>query len=187
MLSGPTLYLTDIDGQPVGSCAFESGRCEFMLPSGVYSLRLDGDLPDGTPVDAHGRANVAAMQSDGVEYLHGPLAVWHENPGAVAGLVLVTDESGVAQPLLDAAPTGTPAPLDPLDRLLEPKAEPTSVGIQVSRPPTVVTPLEAPGGGNTRWLGLLLWLLAFGVLIGGYALGMCLRRRRRRREPHAAE
>lgn len=164
-LSGAQIRLTNIDGRPAGECIVADGRCDFALPNGVYSLQLTGSLSDGTPVDAYGQANVEAMQSGRAEYLYGPLAVWHEGPGTTAGLVLMVDETGVAQPYLDADPTGAPHPLDPrkhLAVLQQDHASPPPISHQST--PAPVAPSETTGR-VVGWLVFLVLVLLSGVFV----------------------
>jgi len=135
-LSGPTLQVSDIDGLPAGTCAFAGGQCELSLPPGSYSIKLGGQLADGTPVDAYGQANLNALNSGRhSEGYRGPLAVWHEAPASTLALVLVIDAQGVAQPYFDTNPGGQPQPLDPM-QYLEPEATPTTAIQPAAAPPS---------------------------------------------------
>ncbi len=157
-LTGPDLILSGIDGEEIESATFVDGRVEFRLAENVYSFALAGDLSDGTPVHSVGVVNQRALETNPA-YLYDALNVWHAAPGAVIGLVLSIDEHGVAQPLLDHNPTGTPFPLNPL-------ADETLVNTAVSPQPTV-----------NRWLWMLIVLVFLCIPLGAYILA--LRRKRR--------
>ena len=174
-LAGPRVYLTDIEDQPAASCALAAGQCLVTLPTGVYSLRLEGALFDGAPVHPYGAANVAAQQQS--EYLHGPLAIWHTGPGTTLGLVLQTEADGAWHPYLDAAPEApVPQLLNPL-QALEPSS-PASAPISAPEaPPSTLAPVtetETPATG----LSLTVCWGALSLVVLGAALGSALRRRR---------
>lgn len=182
-VSGVTLHLRDLDGHYLDSCVFTAGQCHFELATGVYGFELHGTLPDGTPVDPYGQANIAARDSGLVEYHHGPLGIWHTGPATTAGLTLVREPGlAAAQPLLDQTPRGArPTPLDPRDWL--PQPQPTPI------PPSLSTPPGAPGAPSPALaqprgrIGALVLLGLLILWIGAWALAAALQRQRRKGEP----
>jgi hypothetical protein len=192
-VAGVEIALSDSEGEDVvATCTTgEDGRCAVDLPSGVYQVRLGGEV-DGHPVDPVGDVNVEAMESEREEYYFGPLAVWHDPPHSTQGFVLTLDDEGVLQPLMDADPTGdVPQPVNPMERVRE-EATPapgetaiapaptatvgqTAPPPEVSESPSPTVPAESPEGPSL-FLGGLLCLLGIVAIGGIYYLSRQIRK-----------
>jgi len=197
-LASVEIILSDSEGKDVaGACTTgNSGDCEVDLPTGVYQVRLGGEI-DGHPIDPVGDVNVEAMESGIEEYYFGPLAVWHDPPHSTSGFVLSMDEDGVLQPLMDADPTGDmPQPVNPMDHLshdepLIPGAEGAIAGTtklpgqaQSSAPTLALSPTVKPEDGSTdptaRIVGILLFVGGLGMAIAAAYLLSRIRKERPR-------
>ncbi|MGD8238142.1 MAG: peptidoglycan DD-metalloendopeptidase family protein [Armatimonadota bacterium] len=161
------IRLQGIDGEnEVAACTSDSrGLCALSLPSGVYRIRLAGEI-DGRRIDAVGAPNVRAMEGDGLEYAYGPLALWHEGPGSTVGMVLTGDGSGVLHPLIDADPRGAaPQPLDPVEDL--PRTTPTATAADQA-PYDTLMPEDAHRRPARLAVGLVSLAAALGLLTFAY-------------------
>jgi hypothetical protein len=173
--AGIEVALSDIDGEEVvGSCTSDdSGECRLDLPSGVYQIRLAGEV-GGHPVDPVGELNLEALASGRAEYYYGPLALWHDPPHSTAGFILEEDEAGVLQPVIDADPTSeVPQPLDPVEDLPAATPAPSGVGPGTTQPTTA---REGDGGPlGRRLLRFALFAAGFGLLILVYFTAQLIR------------
>jgi hypothetical protein len=148
------------------------------LPRGVYSVEMDGTLPDGTPIHPLGEANVEVQQGGQAEYHYGPLSIWHEAPSTQAGIVLIDDGTQM-QPFLDAtAHEAVPTALDPR-QYIEDEAPPSTVAIASSPTPAdVPLPAEDDASSLPAWVEVLGVLAVFGLFAGCMYLAAYLRRTR---------